>query len=120
MTNLATTDKIRMWAMSLPDVTEKEHHLFHVPIWQVHGRTFLGMGRDQTTVVCCITEDAANAAVAADTDHVAAVRRLNAQRSFLGLEVQLAAVPAQRVEAWIREAWTAHAPRALLTQHRDR
>jgi hypothetical protein len=116
---LATIDEIRMWAMSLPDVTEKQHHRFHVPLWQVRGKTFTGMGRDQTTVVCCITESSAGKALAADVDGVAAVRRMNAQRSFLGVEVELASVPAERIEGWIREAWAAHAPRALLAQQGD-
>lgn len=119
MTRTATIDEIRFWAMSLPEVTEKQHFRFHVPLWQVHGKTFLGMGRDQTTVVCCITEDAANEAVAADPEHLAAVRRMNAQRSFLGLEVQLPSVPAERVQAWIRDAWATHAPRTLLTHQGD-
>lgn len=115
MTRTATIDEIRFWAMSLPEVTEKQHFRFHVPLWQVHGKTFLGIGRDQTTVVCCITEAAANKAVAADPEHLAAVRRMNAQRSFLGLEVQLPSVPAERVQVWIREAWATHAPRTLVT-----
>lgn len=116
VTNFATTDEIRFWAMSLPEVAEKQHFRFHVPLWQVRGKTFVGMGHDQTTVVCCITEGSAEKAVAAGVEGVAAVRRMNAERSFLGVEVQLASVPAERVQAWIREAWAAHAPRALLAQ----
>lgn len=103
--------------MSLPEVTEKQHHLFKVPVWQVRGRTFLGMGRDETTVVFCITEESANASAAADPDRAAAVRRQDARRSFLGLEVRLAGTPPQRVEAWIHEAWTAQAPKRLISKH---
>lgn len=48
---VTATDQIRALARALPEVTEKQHHLFKVPVWQVRGRTFLGMGRDETTAV---------------------------------------------------------------------
>jgi len=111
------TEKIRGWATALPEVTEKRHHLFKVPVWQVAGRTFVGMGRDESTAVFCIAEESANAAAAADPEHAAAVHRKDARRSFLGLEVQLASLPAKRAEAWIREAWAAQAPKRLVNQH---
>jgi hypothetical protein len=56
---------MRNWATALPEVTEKQHFRFKVPVWQVHGRTFLGMGRDATTAVFCITEESANAQASA-------------------------------------------------------
>ena len=115
-----TTESIRAWATALPEVSEKQHHLFKVPVWQVRGRTFAGMGRDESTAVFCITERSADAAAAADPEHLAAVRRKDARRSFLGLEVDLAGVSAERAEAWVREAWTAHAPKRLAAQHADR
>jgi hypothetical protein len=98
-------------------VTEKQHFRFKVPVWQVRGKTFLGMGRDETTAVFCIAEESADAAAAADSEHAAAVRRMDARRSFLGLEVQLAALPAKRVEALVLEAWVVHAPKTLIKQH---
>jgi hypothetical protein len=52
---VSNTDDIRGWAMALPEVTEKQHHLFKVPKWQVRGKTFLGMGKDQMTVVLCVS-----------------------------------------------------------------
>lgn len=100
--------------MALPEVTEKRHHIFRTPVWQVRGRTFLGMGRDESSAVFCIAEESANAAAAADPDHAAAVRRKDSRRSFLGLEVRLAGLTEERTRALVREAWTAHAPRALV------
>ncbi len=117
MTATMTVDEIRAWAMALPEVTETQHFRFMVPLWQVCGKTFLGMGRDQTTAVFCITEESTNEAAAADPEHAAAVRRKNAQRSFLGLELRLADVPAARIEGLVSEAWVAHAPKTLLKQH---
>ncbi len=103
--------------MALPEVIEKQHHLFKVPVWQVRGRTFVGMGRDESSAVFCIPEDSAAAAAAADPAHAAAVRRKDARRSFLGLEAQLAGLPAQRVEALVREAWAAQAPKRLAARY---
>lgn len=117
---MTTTDQIRALATALPEVTEKQHFRFKVPLWQVRGRTFLGMGRDETTAVFCISEESANAAAAADPEHAAAVRRMNAQRSFLGLEVRLAGVPPERVEALVREAWVAQAPKTLVKHYMGR
>lgn len=98
------TDLIRGWAMSLPEVTEKQHFRFKAPLWQARGKTFLGLGRDSTTAVFCISEASAEAAAAADPEHAAAVRRMDARRSFLGLEVQLDCVHRDRLEALVREA----------------
>lgn len=56
----ATTEKIREWAMELPEVTEKQHHLFKTPAWQVHGRSFVGISRDESTAVFLISEECAN------------------------------------------------------------
>jgi hypothetical protein len=116
----AGVDEIRTWAMRLPEVTEKQHHLFKTPKWQVRGRTFLGMGRDQTTAVFCIDEGSANTAAAADPAHAAAVRRSDARRSFLGLELKLAGVSANTVEAFVNEAWRSKAPRALVERQDSR
>jgi hypothetical protein len=112
-----STEEIRAMAMALPEVTEKQHFRLKVPLWQVHGKTFLGMGRDETTAVFCITEQSAHAAATADPEHAAAVRRMDARRSFLGLEVQLSAMTPERVEALVHEAWAAQAPKRLVNQH---
>jgi hypothetical protein len=114
---MTMTSQIRALATGLPEVTEKQHHLFKVPVWQVRGRTFLGMGRDETTAVFCITEESANMSAMADPEHAAAVRRKDARRSFLGLEVHLAGVAFERVEALVREAWLAQAPRMLVRDY---
>ena len=116
----ATTETIRAWAATLPDVTEKMHHLFKVPVWQVCGRTFLGMGPDESTVVFCITEESANAVAAAAPEHAIGVRRKDARRSFLGLEVRLAGVPVERMEALVRQARASQAPKRLVRRHTDR
>lgn len=114
---MATTDQIRAWATAFPEVTEKQHFRFKVPLWQVRGTTFLGMGRDETTAVFCVSEESAQAAATADPEHATAVRRSDARRSFLGLEVQLAGVPDDLLEALVWEAWAAQAPKRLVAEH---
>lgn len=103
--------------MALPEVTEKQHHIFKTPAWQVHGRSFLGIGRGEATAVFFITEESANAAAAADPEHAAAVRRQDSRRSFLGLEVQLAGLTPDRARALVHEAWAAQAPKTLVRRH---
>lgn len=114
---VTTSDQIRVWAMALPEVTEKQHVRFTVPLWQVRGETFVGMGRAETTAIFCITEQSADATAAATPEHAVVVRRTDARRSFLGLEVQLSGVSAERIAALVTEAWTAHAPTWLAREH---
>ncbi|MEV0842606.1 MmcQ/YjbR family DNA-binding protein [Actinocatenispora sera] len=111
------TAELRAWALALPEVTETVHGRFGTPKWSVHGRTFLGLGRDETTVVCCLSEEAAGRAVAVDPDHATVVRRQDARRSFLGIEVTLAGVAPDRLRDWVRQAWAAQAPKRLATRY---
>ena len=41
---MTTTDDIRRWAMALPEVEETSHFRFHLPVFKIRGRTFLGPG----------------------------------------------------------------------------
>jgi hypothetical protein len=111
------TDDIRRWAIVLPEVEETSHFRFHVPVFKVRGRTFLGMGRGETTAVFCISEQEANVAAAADPANCKAVRRADARRSFLGLQVELGNVPEERVRGLVEQAWRQQAPKHLVTEH---
>lgn len=116
---MTTTEEIRHWAMELPEVEETSHFRFGVPVFKVRRRTFLGMGRDETTVVFCISEREANQAAAADPSACEAVRRSDARKSFLGLQVDLGSLSAERARSLVEEAWREHAPRKLVAE-RDR
>jgi hypothetical protein len=114
---VTTTDDIRRWAMALPEVEETSHFRFHVPIWKVAGRTFLGMGKDETTAVFCISEQEADDAAAADPATCAALRRQDARRSFLGLQAELGNMPREHIAALIEKAWRQQAPKRLAAEH---
>lgn len=103
--------------MALPEVGEKQHFRVKLPLWQVRGKTFLGMGQGEETAVFCISEEAAVAALAAEPELGAPVRRTDAKRSFLGLEVQLRGVAAERAEALVIEAWKEQAPKRLVGEY---
>jgi hypothetical protein len=103
--------------MALSEVSDKQHFRFKVPMWQVRGKTFLGMGHDESTAVFGISEESATEALADDLRLGEAVRRTDARRSYLGLEVQLADVAPGRVEAPVKEACAAQAPKRLVTEH---
>jgi hypothetical protein len=79
--------------------------------------TFLGMGKDETTAVFCVSERAADEAAAADPATCEAVRRRDARRSFLGLQVQLTNSAPARVRGLVQEAWRQQAPKQLITEH---
>ena len=105
--------------MALPEVDETTHFRFRTPTWKVRGRSFLGIGKGGKTAVFCINEQQAHAAAAADPANCAAVRRQDARRSFLGLEVVLDALGEQRMRELAEMAWRQQAPKRLAAA-RDR
>lgn len=86
---MITTEDIRRWATALPEVEETSHFRFHVPLFKVRRKTFAGMGKDERSAVFCVSEQEAGLATAADPATFEAVQRMDARRSFLGLQVEL-------------------------------
>jgi hypothetical protein len=105
--------------MALPSVTEKRHARFKLPVWQVSGKTFLGVGPDKATAIFCITEESAATAAAAHPDYAHLVHRSDARRSYLGLEVRLRCASGTRLKLWVLEAWAAKAPKKLAQRPLD-
>jgi hypothetical protein len=113
------TDDIRRWATALPEVEETSHFRFHVPIFKVRGRTFLGMGQDEKTAVFCVSEQEADGAAATDPATFESVRRTDARRSSLGLQVELGNVSEERIRLLVEMAWRQKASKRLVAE-RDR
>jgi hypothetical protein len=112
-----TTIDIRRWATALPEVQETSHFRFQTPIYKVRGKTFVGMGRDEATAVFCISEEQAARAAESDPASCAAVRRMDARRSFLGLEVRLGpATNVSQIRQLVVDAWRHQAPKRLVAE----
>lgn len=103
--------------MALPEVEEISHFRFRVPQFKVRGKTFAGLGRDATTAVLCVSEHEAENAVEADPTTCQAVRRMDARRSYLGLEVQLRDISKARVRRLVEDAWRHQAPNRLVAEY---
>ena len=116
---LITTEDIRRWAIALPEVEETSHFRFRVPQFKVRGRTFAGLGKDATTAVFCVSEQEAVSATADDPATCQAVRRRDARRSFLGLQVQLRSVSRARVRGLVEDAWRHQAPKRLVAEYKE-
>jgi hypothetical protein len=103
--------------MALPEVEETSHFRFHVPVWKVRGKTFLGMGRDERTAVFCIGEQEAQRAATAVPASFEAVRRQDARRSFLGLQAELSSISPERIRDLAEMAWRHQAPKRLAAEY---
>jgi hypothetical protein len=114
---MIATDEIRHWATALPEVEETSHFRSHAPVFKVRGRTFCGMGTDEKTAVFCIGEKQANAAALADPTACEMVRRMDARRSFLGLQVELGNVAGERIRRLVEDAWRHQAPKRLVAEY---
>jgi hypothetical protein len=88
-------------------------------VFKVRGRTFVGMGRDETTAVFCPGESRADEEAAADPATCTAERRKDARRSFLGLQVVLAGAGEDRVRGYVLEAWRQQAPKRLAAAYEN-
>jgi hypothetical protein len=75
------------------------------------------MGRDETTAVFCIGEQHADNAAQPDPATCEAVRRRDARRSFLGLQVELGEVSTARIRNLVEEAWRQQAPKRLVAEY---
>jgi hypothetical protein len=111
---VTAADDIRRLVMTLPEVEETSHFLFHVPVWKVRGKTFAGIGKGGTTVVFCVSEQVANEVAAADPAAFAAVRRQDSRRSFLGLQAELGGLSPERARDLAEQAWRQQAPKRLV------
>lgn len=114
---MITTEHIRRWAMALPEAEETSHFRFRVPVWKVRGKTFLGMGPDETTAVFRVSEQEADGQAKASPATCAAVRRQDARRSFLGLQAELRGLSGERLRDLTERAWRQQAPRRLAAEH---
>jgi hypothetical protein len=114
---VVTTDDIRRWAAALPEVEETSHFLFHVPVFKVRGRSFLGMAKGETAAVFRVSEQRAHELADADPATYEAVRRQDARRSFLGVQVQLGTLPSACAKSLVEQAWRQHAPKRLVAEH---
>lgn len=103
--------------MALPEVEETSHFRFHVPVWKVRGKTFLGVGKDETTAVFCISEQEADEVAAANPASYEAVRRQDARRSFLGLQAGLSGISPGRAKDLVEMAWRHQAPQRLAADY---
>lgn len=114
---MITTKDIRRWATALPEVEETSHFRFRVPLFKVRGKTFAGMGKDETSAVFCVSEQEAVNSTAADPATCEAVRRMDAGRSFLGLQVALSNVSETRIRGLVEGAWRHQAPKRLVAEY---
>jgi hypothetical protein len=80
-------------------------------------KAFAGMEKGETTAVFSISHEEAAKAVADDPATYEKVRRPDATKSFVGLRVDLAKVPEERVQELVEHAWRNKAPNRMVAAY---
>lgn len=105
---MATLDDVRRYALALPETVESTH--FGMPSFRVADKGFAGVSKDGTRVMLQLDDGEAEQAVAAHPD---LMRELRRGTTLLGIDADLAGLPASRLAALIKAAWRHRAPKRL-------
>jgi hypothetical protein len=107
---------IRGYAMALPDVVEQPH--FRLPGFRVADRLLAHLEKGDAHAIVCVGQAEAEAAAADQPEVYEQVWRNG--RIFVGLRVDLAGVPQERMQELIEHAWRNRAPKRLVAEHDSR
>lgn len=103
---MADLDELRRVAMALPDVTEQTHS--DMPAFYVGGRGFASVSQDGARLLLHAT---AGRVASALEDDPAVYRELRRGEALIGIDADLAAVPADRLADLVDHAWHLRTPR---------
>ena len=110
---MITPDDIRAWALALPEVTEGTH--FRLTAFKVRDKGLVTIEKGERSALVSVDRAAAEAAAAEAPDLYEVVWR--GGRIFVGVRVDLATAPAERVRELIVVAWRHRAPKRLVAAH---
>lgn len=112
---MITADDLRRFATAFPDVEEFTHHIHKQPGFRVRGKAFAGLEKGGSTAVFSVAEAEAQAAITAEPDLYEGVWRPNG--TWVGVRVDLTAVPDERVRELLDHAWRNRAPKRLVAAY---
>ncbi|HRI17094.1 MAG TPA: MmcQ/YjbR family DNA-binding protein [Burkholderiaceae bacterium] len=101
---------VRRAALALPEATEAPH--FHRTSFRVRGRIFATLPPEATHLHVFVDESVREPTLALQA---ACVEPLRWGSKVVGLRVALAGAPPALVRSLLRQAWTAKAPKALVS-----
>lgn len=107
-----TLAQVRRIALALPEATEQPH--FHLTSFRVGGKIFATASPDSDYLHVFVDEPVRGRFLAEGPDFL---EPLPWGRKIVGLRVILAAAQREVVEAMLREAWRARAPKRLGAKH---
>lgn len=110
---MITLDDVRGYATALPEVTEGTH--FRLPSFKVRDKGFVVVQNGGTHAILSVDEKQAKAAVAEDARVYEEVWRDG--RIFVGVRVDLAKAPPERVRELVEEGWRNKAPKRLVAKY---
>jgi hypothetical protein len=110
-----TLDDIRRFATAFPGVEEFTH--FRLPGFRVGKKPFAGVEKGGRTAVFSVSQEEAAAAVADDPAIYEEVWRTAATKIWVGLRVDLAKVPEERVQELVERAWRNKAPKRVVAAY---
>lgn len=110
MSVVATFEDVRRLALGLPEVQEKPH--FGMPAFRVADKGFVSVAKDHSRVLLHLGP----AEVAAELA-LGDCQQLTRGDTLLGLDADLAALDAVRLERLLHWAWRHRAPKAVIRRH---
>jgi hypothetical protein len=107
---MATFDDVRRLALALPEVQEKPH--FGMPAFRVADKGFVSVTKDHARLFLYLGP----ADVAAELA-LGDCQQLTRFDTLIGLDAELAALDAERLERLLQCAWRHRAPKAVIRRH---
>jgi hypothetical protein len=97
---MSDMEELRRVVLALPDTTEGTH--FRMPAFKVAGQNFIGVQKDGSVTLALGSAEAADIA-AADP----AITEIRRNDKVIGIQLDLAAIPPERLADLVKLSWRA-------------
>ncbi|WP_188454820.1 MmcQ/YjbR family DNA-binding protein [Virgibacillus oceani] len=113
---MATLEQLHSIVLSYPDTSEGTH--FHMRSYDVSGKGFVSIDKDQSHVMLRLDRETINRVVHDDPEIFKEVWRN--KKYLIGIRFELAKVPAKQLGQIVEQSWKTKAPKKLIKSFENR